>query len=144
MTVVEILIVLAIVTSLSAIVVPSVMARMVDEKIQQAVSDILQMSTTIDHFIMDFGVPPASLAEVGLAGRRDPWGRPYEYLNVFDDGPGPPQPRKDHFLVPLNADYDLYSRGPDGETVAPLTAKASRDDVVRANNGGYVGVAHEY
>jgi general secretion pathway protein G len=46
--------------------------------------------------------------------------------------------------VPLNSDYDLYSSGPDGESRSPLTAAPSRDDIVRANNGGYIGLAGEY
>jgi general secretion pathway protein G len=81
---------------------------------------------------------------VGLAGKRDPWGRPYEYLNVFNDGSGPPHPRKDLFLHPLNSDYDLYSRGADGKSKPPLTAAGSHDDIIRANNGGYIGIADEY
>ena len=52
--------------------------------------------------------------------------------------------RKDKSLHPLNSDYDLYSMGPDGRSVSPLTAKASRDDIIRANNGGFIGVAEDY
>lgn len=52
--------------------------------------------------------------------------------------------RKDRNLVPLNTDYDLYSRGPDGQSVSPLTAAKSKDDIIRANNGGYVGTAEDY
>ena len=52
--------------------------------------------------------------------------------------------RKDKFLVPLNSDYDLYSMGPDGKSVPPLTAKASRDDILRANDGEFFGPAHLY
>ncbi len=52
--------------------------------------------------------------------------------------------RKDKFLVPVNTDFDLYSKGRDGKSVAPFTAGASRDDVVRANNGGYFGLVQYY
>jgi general secretion pathway protein G len=52
--------------------------------------------------------------------------------------------RKDRNLVPLNSDYDLYSQGPDGNSVSPLTAAASQDDIIRANNGGFVGKAEDY
>ena len=52
--------------------------------------------------------------------------------------------RKDRFIVPLNSTFDLYSMGPEGESVAPLTAKASRDDVIRANDGEFVGPARNY
>jgi len=54
------------------------------------------------------------------------------------------QARKDHFLVPLNSDYDLYSVGKDGESRAPLSAPQSADDVIRANDGAYIGLAANY
>jgi general secretion pathway protein G len=86
---------------------------------------------------------PASLADVGMAGLRDPWGNPYEYLN-FAQTKGKSQMRKDHNLVPINSEFDLYSMGPDGSSQAPLTAKVSRDDIIVANDGGYIGLASEY
>jgi general secretion pathway protein G len=52
--------------------------------------------------------------------------------------------RKDKNLVPINTDFDLYSLGKDGESVGPLTAIPSRDDIVRANNGSYIGRADSY
>jgi general secretion pathway protein G len=59
-------------------------------------------------------------------------------------GCGSGQPRKDHFLHPINSDFDLYSMGKDGDSVAPLTAQKSRDDIIRANDGGYYGVASNF
>jgi len=76
----------------------------------------------------------AGLADVGLGNKLDPWGHPYGYLNLGDKK-GHGHARKDHSLVPINTDFDLYSMGPDGLTAPPLTAKHSRDDIVRANNG---------
>jgi len=52
--------------------------------------------------------------------------------------------RRDHFLVPVNTDFDLYSLGEDGKSQSPFTARDSRDDIVRANNGGYVGLVSDY
>ena len=52
--------------------------------------------------------------------------------------------RKDKNLVPVNSQYDLYSPGPDGESVPPFTAQKSRDDIVLANDGGYIGLAADY
>ncbi len=74
---------------------------------------------------------------------RDPWGRPYEYLDL-SDAKSHGKSRKDKNLVPLNADFDLYSMGKDGTSVSALTAKASQDDIVRANNGGFIGLAADY
>lgn len=54
------------------------------------------------------------------------------------------KPRKDRFLVPINSDYDLYSKGRDGQSVAPLTAQQSHDDVIRANDGAFVGLAVDF
>jgi len=54
------------------------------------------------------------------------------------------QARKDRFLVPLNSDYDLYSAGKDGESRPPLSAQMSQDDIVRANDGAYIGLASQY
>jgi len=52
--------------------------------------------------------------------------------------------RKDHSLVPLNTDYDLYSKGKDGQSRPPLPAPVSQDDVLRANNGGFIGLASTF
>ena len=54
------------------------------------------------------------------------------------------QARKDRFLVPLNSDYDLYSAGKDGKSRPPLSAQMSQDDIVRANDGAYIGLASQY
>ena len=54
---------------------------------------------------------------------RDPWGNPYGYLNLGDKNANG-HARKDHSLVPINTDFDLYSMGPDGRSSPPLTAKA--------------------
>jgi general secretion pathway protein G len=44
----------------------------------------------------------------------------------------------------LNADYDLYSNGADGLTVKNIGDADSADDIIRANNGAYIGLASEY
>ena len=59
-------------------------------------------------------------------------------------GGAPVQARKDRFLVPINTDFDLYSMGKDGESVPALTAAKSRDDVVRAANGAFIGLASKF
>jgi general secretion pathway protein G len=52
--------------------------------------------------------------------------------------------RKDRNLHPLNRDFDLYSMGKDRKSVSPLTGGPSRDDVVRASNGSFVGLGKDY
>lgn len=52
--------------------------------------------------------------------------------------------RKDHNLHPINSDFDLYSSGADGQSSKPLTAGASKDDIIRANNGSFYGYGKDY
>ena len=40
--------------------------------------------------------------------------------------------------------FEVFSFGADGKSVAPLTAKASHDDIIRASNGGYYGYGENY
>ncbi|MCW8985938.1 MAG: prepilin-type N-terminal cleavage/methylation domain-containing protein [Thermoanaerobaculales bacterium] len=145
-TLVEIIIVAGLIASLSMIAVPRLLGYAQRNKDQQAIVDITKISTEITHYIMDYSVPPDSLADVGFGGLLDPWGRPYEYLKIIDNtDPGiNGKRRKDHSLVPVNSDYDLYSRGADGLTGAPFTDKKSRDDIVRASNGAYIGPVSEF
>jgi general secretion pathway protein G len=95
----------------------------------------------LERYVSVNGNLPATLAEAGLA-RDDPWGNPYRYLRMAGAHTG--QVRKDRSLHPLNTDYDLYSMGPDGRSVSPLTAAHSRDDIVRASNGGFIGSASDF
>ena len=54
------------------------------------------------------------------------------------------KPRKDHFQVPVNSDFDLYSMGRDGQSRAPFTAEASYDDIVRASDGRFIGLVTDF
>ncbi|MCB9882027.1 MAG: prepilin-type N-terminal cleavage/methylation domain-containing protein [Planctomycetes bacterium] len=137
-----------------------------------ASADLREISQAIDLHILRTGEPPASLAEIQMDHMLDPWGHPYEYLRLMTsedpsngngngNGKGKGngnggngngnggstnvgKARKDHNLVPINTDYDLYSMGADGKSASPLTAAISRDDIVRAQNGSFFGLASEY
>jgi general secretion pathway protein G len=52
--------------------------------------------------------------------------------------------RRDRYMFPLNTDYDLFSLGPDKRTAVSLGEGVGLDDVIRANNGGYFGLAGDY
>ena len=112
-------------------------------KIAQAIQDIGMIGLVLDDLNMDQGQLPQSLNDIGMGGLVDPWGKPYQYVNIQNQQ-GNGKLRKDRNLVPINSDYDLYSMGPDGKSQSPLTAKASHDDIIRANNGLYIGIASEY
>lgn len=144
-TLIELLLVVSIIGTLAAIVVPNVQQTIERAKVAKAIGDIEAMEVELATFQADGDTLPATLAAIGRATYPDPWGRPYQYLKLARAGKGGVgQARKDRFLVPLNSDYDLYSMGKDGATQAPLNAKVSLDDVIRANDGSFVGLAARY
>lgn len=114
-------------------------------RIGQATADLRAIATRVEQFRVEFGRSPSALDRVMNPVPVDPWGGSYRYLVIEGAPPSVQgQVRKDKNLVPLNSDFDLYSHGPDGESRAPLTAKASHDDIVRASNGRYFGVASAF
>ena len=146
MTLVEVLIVVAIVGTLAAIGIPAYNNYLDRARNEQAIEDIRFIEAAIKMFLTNNGVLPNTLNQVASAQRRDPWDNPYQYLRIGGVNPNlvRGQWRKDRFLVPLNTDFDLYSMGKDGRSTPPLTAARSRDDIVRANDGTFVGLASEY
>jgi general secretion pathway protein G len=141
-TLLEMLIAVAILGVAAAIAIPIYTQYKVKLDNAIAVTDIVRIQVVVESYYQANDVYPNSLTDVNMNLVLDPWGLPYEYLNL--DGALIGAMRKDQALVPINSDYDLYSMGPDGASTAPLTAANSRDDIVRANNGSFIGVASEY
>ena len=142
-TIIELSLVLGVIGVLAAMGTSGFARYQERARMAQVVIDMKSMSELIDGFeVSNMGVLPTSLAEAGADGFVDPWGNPYEYLRLDINPPG--KARKDKFLVPINSDYDLYSMGPDGRSVAPLTAKHSRDDIIRASDGSFYGRAQDF
>lgn len=140
---VEVLITMGLVAALSAIIVPQFMDMLQRSQVAKASTDIAGMSLEIERFKDLNGRYPNHLAEIGLDGMIDPWGNAYRYMKI-EGAEGVGNMRKDRFLVPINSDFDLYSVGPDGVTAAPLASGPGRDDIVRANNGQFVGPATDF
>jgi general secretion pathway protein G len=143
LTIVELVIVLAIIGILAGVAYPLYDNRREKIRVRTAINDLVLLSTMISNYQIDHGEYPASLAAVGNASYHDPWGRPYQYL-ALQGKKAYGGARKNKNLVPINSDFDLYSMGKDGESPGPLTAKASRDDVIRANDGQFYGLASDY
>jgi general secretion pathway protein G len=145
LTIVELLIAIAVVAALAAIAIPQFHGYSERARVKQAVADIQVLEGTIGAYSREYGRPPKQLTFAVDPVPLDPWGNAYQYLDIAGASKkGKGKVRKDKNLVPINSDYDLYSMGADGKSQTPLTAKASRDDVVRANNGKYVGLAEDY
>jgi general secretion pathway protein G len=142
-TIIEILLVVALIAVLAAIALPSYQSYRERVRTAQATIDIKAIDAAVQAFRLNNAALPDDLGEVGYGSKKDPWGNAYQYTNLGAvNGNG--KARKNKNLVPINTDFDLWSNGPDGSSVSPLTANASRDDIVRANNGRFVGPAKEY
>lgn len=142
----ELLIALVVLSILSAMAMPAYDQFTERARVGQAVADIGQIDMEIEKFLANNFDYPASLADLPGGTPVDPWGQPYQYLQIRNnDEPGlRGRLRKDRNLVPINSDYDLYSLGDDGDSRPPLTARPSQDDIVRAGDGGFVGLAEEF
>jgi general secretion pathway protein G len=141
-TLIEILAAMAIIGVLAGIAIPKYSDLVERAKVAKAIGDLKAISTDL----LSLDSLPPSLATINRQTLLDPWGRPYVYLKfaIKKGGPPPSGARKDRFLVPINSAFDLYSMGKDGQSAAPLTAARSRDDVIVANDGGFVGLAKNY
>ena len=142
-TLMEIVLIMGLVAILIAVALPQYQDYRYRIEVAQAITDIAGMAATIKQYQLDERSPPDSLAQVGFDGRLDPWGQPYRYLDLTEAG-NLKSARKDKNLHPLNSDFDLYSAGRDQKSVLPLTAKPSRDDVIRANDGRFIGLGDDY
>jgi general secretion pathway protein G len=142
-TMIELMVVVVVGALLAAVAVPGYTLIVERANMTSAIADIGQIQLAVARFRLNIGRLPTTLAEAGQDTLTDPWGNPYQYLNI-EAGAGLGDVRKDRNLVPINSDYDLYSMGKDGRSAPALTSKMSRDDIVRANNGGYVGLVENY
>jgi len=144
-TLIEVFIVIAIIGTLSAIAAPNYIKYRYEALITVAVTDVRMIEKQISLFVFDNnGQLPDSLSELTNIGTvNDPWGNPYQYLRIAGGTANQGQIRKNMSDNPVNTDYDLYSMGKDGQSLTQFKSKFSRDDVVRAYNGSYVGLVSE-
>jgi general secretion pathway protein G len=141
LTLVELMLTLVIVGVLAGMGIPAYQDYKERIRISQAIADITIIAAKINAYYEDDRAYPESLAVIG-AEQLDPWGRMYEYKDLTSKGNG--GSRRDKKLNPLNTYFDLYSRGKDGKTKLQISQKDSLDDVLRANDGGFIDLASKY
>lgn len=135
---------MAIVAIVASIAVPAYSDYIEKAKVSQAIADVSTIMQAIDRYYVKNNQYPPSLADVGFGASEDPWGQGYYYMRFADSPNGVTDLRKDKMLKTVNTDYDLYSAGKDTDTKLPFNANAARDDIVRCNNGRYIGLADLY
>ena len=160
---IELLIVLGILGTIATIAVPLYLDTLDRARVARAIGDVVALSHEVSLFHFDNGRYPDDLGEIGRSSLLDPYGLPYRYTNIAgpragggnggsggkkgkkkDGGGASAGGRKDRFLVPVNSDFDLYSMGKDMLSTLAFTAKQSHDDIVRANNGMFIGLAEDF
>ena len=140
---VETVIVCALIVTLASLAAGMLVGALKVARITRAIGDLRSLDVEIREFYVRNKRHPTSLGEVRGAPPIDPWGRPYVYTDLSQPG-SRGRARKDGRLNPINADFDLYSVGEDGRSTAPLTAPMSHDDVIRARDGAFLGLARDF
>ena len=154
------MIVIGIIGTLAAAILPFYNRYIQKARIIRAITEIRIIEKEIAAYELDYDVLPNGLEVIGRGYLMDPFGNPYQYMSfaMFMEngeadfggkGKGSKKKpkakvRKDRWEKPLNSDYDLYSMGKDGESMPSLRAEVSRDDIIRAYDGGFVGLASEH
>jgi general secretion pathway protein G len=145
-TMLELLIIIAIIGTLCAIAIPAYNSYVKRASIKLVIEDIKSIDKQLKAFDFMKNRLPETLADAGI-DMIDPWQNPYQYTLIRGKpltGPGKVIPRKDKNLHPLNSDYDLCSMGPDGLSSPNLNNSRSIDDIIRAGDGSFYGVAEDY
>lgn len=139
-TLIEMISCVVIVGILSSVGIPRIQSTVEKARIARAIGDVRAIQADVMGSMSNDTVP-STLASIGRSGMVDPWGNAYVYYRYPSGGGGE---RTDQFGQPLNNFFDLYSRGKDGSSSPPIGASSSKDDIVRASNGGYIGLGGKY
>ncbi|MGD2126100.1 MAG: type II secretion system protein GspG [Desulfobacteraceae bacterium] len=141
-TIFELMVVLAIIGTLATIAL-SAYSRFIDKaQITRAISDIRNIDDYLEFFFEDNDKYPDTLDELGMGPFIDPWGNPYQYVNIATAHHK--YWRRDRNNKPINSKYDLWSNGADGRTQINVNAKKARDDIIRAWDGSFIGLGGEF
>ena len=118
-TIVELVLIMAIIGVLAIMAIPSYSHITEKAKTSRCIAEIRALEKDITAYFIDNGVYPSSLNDIGRGDLKDPWKRPYHFVNLAAAGA---IPYEDIIAAPLNTDFDLYSSGPDGASTQSLTA----------------------
>jgi len=132
---VELITVMGIIAVLATMSIPAYNSYINEAKNSHAIGDIRTLSTDISAYYIDRGNYPTDLSVINRGGFKDPWKNAYVYKQsstLMD---------KDNFGK-LNSDYDICSTGSTGNgTVEDVGGfPANDDDIVRSNDGSFVGL----
>lgn len=146
-TLIELLVVTALIGVLATMALISISDFKDKTKVSRAAAEIRGLEKDIISYATEKGTYPTSANVPGMENLKnllDPWGNNYSYTHIPDPS-NPPAAARIFIGVPINNDFDLFSNGPDKfSTDATLTHAQSKDDIVRGNDGAFVGTAEKY
>ena len=145
-TLIELLMVMAILSVLAMIGFFKYSAFIDQTKETKAIAEIKDIARLIDEFNDLHGRYPETLDELGRGAFKDPWGNAYQYVSIAEDdkkGKEKQKARRDRNQRPINTYYDLWSNGADGDYQQQVNGAKSRDDIIRAWDGSFVGLGKD-
>jgi general secretion pathway protein G len=145
-TLFEILIVIAILGILAGSAIAIYQNYKIKAKNSAAIAQISNLQGALWNYRAENGAYPDDLSQIRGGQQLDPWQRPFQYLKIegADSHNWHGACRRDRNLNPLNTDFDLYSMGADGQTAKQVNNKDSLDDIIRARDGGFIGLGADF
>jgi general secretion pathway protein G len=141
-TIIELIIAMALVAMLASITIPAFSGYVARARDNRAIGDIGRISVELYRWrTANGGIFPDDLADTNIDAPLDPWGNEYQYVNAETAGAGALRTNADGNEA--NTDFDLFSNGADGASSTSLTADDAADDIVRTNNGAFIGKASD-
>jgi general secretion pathway protein G len=145
-TLIELMAVVAILGILTVVAMPRLFAATEKARYARGIREIKNIHMAIEQYRLAKGTIPLTMTDLiplhFSAPPVDPWGNPYVYGNFAVITPG--ARRKDGPLVPINKEYDIYSAGPNGISTPNIRSNSAQDDIIFAQDGGFINVATEY
>jgi prepilin-type N-terminal cleavage/methylation domain-containing protein len=136
-TLIELIMVVVIIGVLSTLAIPMFSNYIIRTKNVKAMTEIRNLSSELSSYNLDKTYYPDVLTELRPGPFKDPWQRDYEYINIATH---PGTELMDILNLPLNRDYDLFSKGVDGNYSRLGGNPFNLDDIVRSNDGAFVGL----
>lgn len=140
-TLLELFVVMVFLGILATLAIPTYMQRIEKSRIIKAVGQIKEISRAVRAYKAKTDVLPANLNHIGYHKLLDPWGNPYQYVDLENRPPGQGRKKEGQFI---NNDFDLYSKGEDGKSQRWLYHPDSKDDIIRADSGIFIGPVSRY
>jgi len=141
-TMIELLIVLAIIGALASMAFPIVYEFRDKARTSRAAVEIRGLEKNVISFATEKGRYPYDRAEfvatpiLSMNGLTDPWGNAYEYNSANT---------RTYYGDAINTDFDLWSWGPKkGAADNSINDDDSLDDIVRARDGSFDELAAKY